>query len=109
MADFSSNQNSQLKFSVQMRAVLLIFEADSYLKKSILPFIDIHNESIRWDQIFKMSFGSGHRAAVTFAYSIWTDEIRENSNPFEAALSMSIGLQQACLKALALRWGLLRV
>lgn len=109
MSDFLSNQDSQSKLSVQMRAVLLIFEADPYLKKSVFPFINIQNESIRWDQIFRMSFGSGHRAAVTFAYSIWTDEIRENSNPFEAALSMSVGLQQACLKALALRWGLLRV
>jgi len=101
-------QNLQTKLSTQMRAVLMIFNADPYLSECALPFVDTERDSICWDPLFKMGFGSGHKAAVVFAYSVWTDEIKENCNPFDAALSMSQDLQAACLKALALRWGLTR-
>jgi hypothetical protein len=89
-----------------MRAVLLVLDADPYLKQMVEPHIDFNNESIFWPQIFKIPFGSGHRAAVTFIYCIWTDELRPKSNPFGSALSMNANLQRACLQALALRWGL---
>ncbi|MGZ3786820.1 MAG: hypothetical protein ACXVC3_19945 [Bdellovibrio sp.] len=72
--------------------------------ESVMPFIDFQGENIYWDQIFKNSFGSGHRGALLFAYAIWQNEVR--SNPFEAAFNMSPKLQMAVLKALALRWGL---
>jgi hypothetical protein len=96
------------KYSVQMRAVLLILKADPRLMDSVWPFINLKTETIFWDEIFKMAFGSGHRAAVTWAYSIWTDELRPSANCFDAALSMTPDLQQAVLQALALRWGLVR-
>jgi hypothetical protein len=98
--------NSEQKFSTQMQAVLLILDADPYLKEHIEPFIDFRNETISWEPILKMSFGSGHRAAVSWMYGLWTDELRPGSNPFDAALSMGPGLQLATLKAMAFRWGL---
>ena len=94
------------KFSLQMQAVLLILNADPYLKKNIEPFINFETETISWDQVLKIAFSSGHRAAITWSYCIWTDELRPRSNPFDAALSMDQNLQLAVLQALALRWGL---
>lgn len=99
-------EKSQRKFSTQMRAVLLIFGADKFLMESVAPFINFDTETIYWDQINKIPFGSGHRAATAWAYGLWTDEPRPKSNVFGAALSMSPGLQAAVLQALALRWGL---
>lgn len=96
------------KLSTQMRAVLMIFNADPYLSECVQPYVDTERDSICWDPLFKMGFGSGHKAAVILAFSIWTDEVRENCNPFDAALSLSPGLQMASIKALALRWGLTR-
>jgi hypothetical protein len=100
------NQICQKKPSQQMRALLCLFSADPFLLDRVKPFIDLERESIHWDQIFKINFGSGHRAAVTWAYGIWTDEQRPRVNIFDAALSMDSRLQTAALQALALRWGL---
>ena len=92
--------------SQQMRAVLHVLKADTHLYQRILPFIDLRNETIQWDSILKMSFGSGHRGAITWLYGIWTDDVRPRSNYFDAALSMDSRLQVAVLEALAMRWGL---
>lgn len=106
MLSANSIQKSQTKLSCQMRAVLLIVEADPYFKNAVLPFIDLERESIGWNRIFKIPFGSGHKAAAHWMFSVWTDEVGPKANPFDAALSMSVDLQMACLKALALRWGI---
>lgn len=99
-------QKSQRKLSTQMRAVLTILSADSYLMKTVGPHINLNTETIHWDPIFKFPWCSGHRACVTWAYSLWTDEIRSRANPFDAALNLSPKLQMALLKALSIRWGL---
>lgn len=99
-------QKYQRKPSQQMRAVLCVLGADQSLLKRVEPFIDFERESIYWDQISKISFGSGHRAAITWAYGIWTDQQRPRANAFDAALSMDPNLQSAVLRALAIRWGL---
>jgi len=96
----------QRKLSTQMEAVLLILNSDPYLMEAVRSFINIDTETISWEPILKMGLGSGHRAAITWAYGVWTDELRPKSNPFDAALSMMPNLQVAVLKALALRWGL---
>ena len=92
--------------STELRAVLRIIEADDFLVRNVLPFIDCESESIDWDRIFSMSFGSGHYAAVTAAYGIWTDHVREGCDPFDMAFSLGQNLQRAVLSALAIRWGL---
>jgi hypothetical protein len=95
----------QRKQSTQMRAVLMVLDADPYLKSAALPFVDVTRESINWEPIFKTASGSGHRAAVTWAYALWTDEVRAKTNPFDGALSLSPALQKAVLQTLAIRWG----
>lgn len=99
-------QRSARKPSQQMRAVLCVLEADQNLFERVKPFIDFEMETIYWGQLSRISLGSGHRAAVTWAYSLWTDEPRPRANAFDAALSMDSHLQSALLKALAIRWGL---
>ena len=96
----------QRKLSTQMQAVLLILNADPNLMERVRSFINVESETISWDPLLKMGLGSGHRAAITWAYGVWTDELRPESNPFDAALSLDPKLQVAVLKALGLRWGL---
>jgi hypothetical protein len=95
----------QRKFSTQMRAVLLIFNADPYLMEAVTPFINFETESIFFDKILRLPFGSGHKAAARWAFAVWTDE-QPKGNCFDSALSMSAHLQIAVLEALCLRWGL---
>jgi hypothetical protein len=94
------------KLSTQLRAVLLIFNSDPYLMNAVSPYINFETESIYWDKINKIPFCSGHKAAVTWAYGVWTDEQKPRANCFDAALRMSSHLQVAVLEALCLRWGL---
>ena len=93
------------KLSMQMRAVLLIFNADPYLMEAVSPYVNLETETIFWDKIQKLPFGSGHKNAIRWAFGIWTDEM-PNGNCFEGALGMSSFLQIAVLEALCLRWGL---
>lgn len=81
-----------------MRAILLIFGADKFLMESVAPFINFDTETIYWDQINKIPFGSGHRAATAWAYGLWTDEPRPKSNVFDAALSLSPASRQRFFK-----------
>ncbi|MGZ3749486.1 MAG: hypothetical protein ACXVCE_09030 [Bacteriovorax sp.] len=92
--------------SAQMLAVLTVFSSDANLMAQVLPFIDLDQESILWEEIFKLPFGSDYQGAVDFAYGLWTDRVRENTNLFDAALSLNPKIQAALLQALALRWGL---
>jgi hypothetical protein len=94
------------KHSLHLRAVLHVLKADSQLYARVSPFISIDTETIYWNEIFRMGFGSGHRGAVTWCYGIWVDEPRPRSNCFDAALNMEPRFQVAVLEALAMRWGL---
>ncbi|MGE0528463.1 MAG: hypothetical protein AB7G93_19890 [Bdellovibrionales bacterium] len=99
-------QYSSRKLSMQMRAVLLIFNADPYLMEAVAPHINLETESIQWEKIFKLPFSSGHKAAAQWAFGVWRDEALPRANFFDSALSMSPHLKVAVLEALCLRWGL---
>ena len=100
------NTTSERKHSTQMRAVLHVLKADPFLYERVSPFINFDTETIYWNEIFRMGFGSGHRGAITWCYGIWVDEPKPRSNCFDAALSMDPQFQMAVLEALAMRWGL---
>ena len=94
--------------STQMRAVLHIISADSSLESVVMPHIDLNEESIDWKPIFKLPLSTGHMTAALVAYSMWTDRVRTKTNFLATATSMDQTLQQACLEAIAMRWGLLK-
>lgn len=94
------------KISIEMRAALLIFNADQRLMDQVAPFIDIEGDAIKWSVILKLSLCSGHKAAILWAYAVWTDDQPERGDCFEMAHSMSPHLKIAVLEALCLRWGL---
>ena len=92
--------------SPQIRAVLLIFEADRELRAKALPYVDIENEVVDWDGIYENDFGGGHWAALTWAKAIYCDKVSTKSDPFDRAFALNSQLQVAVLRALATRWGL---
>ena len=91
--------------SLQMRAVLTVIAADRDLIRVSLAHIDRSNEAINWDNIFKQHLSSGQRGALLIAYALWTDEVKRGFALFDLALNMEVDLKCACLRALALRWG----
>ena len=93
--------------SMQMKAVLMILRADLDLLCLVDQFLDLSTETIFWDKIWKLPLLSHQKAALVFAYSLWTDEIKPRCNPFEMAFLMNFQTRKACLNAMALRWGLL--
>jgi hypothetical protein len=94
--------------STQMRAVLHIISADSSLEAVAMPYIDLNEETIDWKPIFKLPLSTGHHTAALVAYSMWTDRVRGKTNLFASAPSMDQTLKQACLEAIAMKWGLLK-
>lgn len=87
----------------EMDAVLHILNHDEELKTKALPFVDTEKQSIDWYGIFRQHYGSGHQAAVLWAYCLWADK-PPSVNPFEAAFAMDAGLRRAVIEALAIRW-----
>jgi len=92
--------------SIRMRAVLMIFNADPTLMESVTPFIQIHTDTIFWDKIFALKFNKNHKTAAQWAYSIWSNEVATNGQPFAGALALPSYFKVAVLEALCLRWGL---
>lgn len=94
------------KLSIHMRAVLTIVYADSTLMERCLPYIHPQRDSIEWTKIFSYYWGSGHNAAMSWAYGLWTDQHRSKvRSPFDSALSMDSHLRVAVLRAIGIRWG----
>ena len=87
----------------ELDAVLHILNCDEELKVKALPHVDMEKQSIDWYGIFRQHYGSGHQAAVLWAYSLWADK-PPSVNPFEAAIAMDGGLRRAVIQALAIRW-----
>lgn len=73
-------QNPQRRLSIQMRAVLMVLEADPYLKDALSQHIDLNLETIRWDRIFQLGLSSGQSTVVGWIYGLWTDEPRPRAN-----------------------------
>lgn len=101
----TSISNEEGKLPAELRAILQIFRHDGELQTKALLHVDIKRQSVNWDRIWKNDFGGAHAAAIIWAQAIWCDQIQTHSDPFDRAFAMSPGLQQAVLRALAIRWG----
>lgn len=101
------NQNEQKRnVSQQMHAVLTILNSNEEFLSRVQSHINLENESIDWDQIFKQSWSSGQRGVLAWAYNLWRDEYQKGINSFASALDMDRVSQSAVIRALTIRWGL---
>ena len=90
--------------SRQLKAVLVIFRSCSELQIKALPFVDVRSHEIDWDTIFRQDFGSGHTAAVRWAYTIWCGGYAPGRDPFLNSLAMDDSVVCAVLAALRIWW-----
>lgn len=88
----------------ELAAVIQIFSHDDELRIRALPHVNIERREINWDAIFDRYYGSGHSAAIHWAYGLWRDALTEDL--LAESFSMDSGLKRAVLRALAVRWGL---
>ncbi len=96
-----------INLSRELKAVLLIFNADDELKRKALTHLNMQSQEIDWYSISQNDFGGGHSGAIAWAKAIWSDQITEGADPFERAFAMQPRLQNAVIEALKSRWGLL--
>ncbi len=91
--------------SPELAAVLHLFSHDEELRTKALPHVDAERRLVNWPSVFESDYGSGHAAAVLWAYSLWTDTASV-PDPFSIAFSMDAGLRRAVIRALAIRWSI---
>jgi hypothetical protein len=91
--------------SKQLEAVLMIAH-HGVIREHFLPYIDLKREEIRWDEFPYGVLSGGQKAAVSWAYSVWTDgPVPEGwRDPFEGFGVMSRELQVLVLNAMLHRW-----
>jgi len=92
------------KLSSEILSVLLIVSADFYLQQSTMKFISIEDQTVKWDALFRLPLNESHRAAITWAYCIWKNEIPGGNNPFLMASKMDPEMKKVILEALKFRW-----
>ncbi len=97
--------SGQQQASPELRAVLTILNADEELRLKALPHVSVERREINWERIFRNDFGSGHRAALLWAKSLFRDEAPAKVDPFDRAFSMDNHLRVAVINAIAIRWG----
>ena len=89
--------------SKYLRAVLILATANPTVQTIMLPHIDMDTESINWAPIFSSPANtSGTRALAEWAYCLWTNEIRNGRNPFDAAHSLDNSGRLKLLEAIAI-------
>jgi hypothetical protein len=106
LGDFVSEltMKKEKKLSGEVLSVLLIVSADFYLQQSTKQFISIENQTVNWDALFKLPLTDSHKAALTWAYCIWKNEIPSDCNPFSMAATLEPPLKKVILEALKFRW-----
>lgn len=90
----------------ELQAILHIFSHDDELRTKALPFVNADKQQVDWSAICRQHYGSGHSAAVAWAYCLWRDTRPHDVNPFDMAFSMDAGLRRAVLRAIAIRWSI---
>ena len=99
-----SSTKWEKKLSREILSVLLIVSADFYLQQSTKLYISIEEQTVNWDALFKLPLNESHKAALTWAYCIWKNEIPSLSNPFVMASAMEPEMKKVILEALKFRW-----
>ena len=94
-------------------APIFILTSDYELRKKTAKHINPERREIKWEKIFDTDFGSGHYAALYWAFSLWagnswpTDEGRIDT--MDRAYYMDEDLRRTAIYALLLRWKMKKV
>ena len=98
------NRARERKVSRQMQAILMLAEYP-LLAPILNPVIDLENESVHFAQIDYGVLSGGGKAAISWAHSIWADEVIPGMrDPFDGFGVMNRDLQRLVLMALMHRW-----
>lgn len=88
----------------ELQAVVHIFSYDEELRTKALPHVNIEKQSVNWLLILRKTYGSGHYAAIAWAWCLWMDKTPERLNLFSMAFAMNEDLRKRVAEAIALRW-----
>lgn len=88
---------------------VFVLTSDSELRGKTLKLINPDLREIKWRKIFDTDFGSGHRAALYWAFSLWAgnswvDEDENQVDTMDHAYYMDEDLRRTAITALELRW-----
>jgi hypothetical protein len=91
-------------------APVFILTSDEELRRKTVHHINPSRRSIDWDAIVSTDFGSGHRAALYWAFSLWAGNSWPTDEGFidtmDMAYYMDYDLRKTATIALMLRWKL---
>jgi hypothetical protein len=90
-------------------APIYIITSDAELRRKAMIHVNPKKREIKWHKIFDTDFGSGHYAALYWAFSLWAGNswFNEDGNHIDTmsrAYSMDECLKQTAILALKLRW-----
>lgn len=94
--------------------VAFMFAANDELWRKAASHMRSKTRDINWSKILEEDFGSGHRAAIYWAFSLWAgnswrvydenDRLVKTIDTMDEAYSMNEALRRIALDALAWRW-----
>lgn len=91
-------------------APVFVITSDEELRRKTVHHINPARRSIDWDAIMQTDFGSGHRAALYWAFSLWAMNSWPTDKGFvdtmDRAYFMDHDLRKTATLALMLRWEL---
>lgn len=88
---------------------IFILTSDSELRRKTLKHVNSKRREIKWSRIFDTDFGSGHRASLYWAFSLWAGNSWSNDDEstvdtMDKAYYMDNTLRRTAITALELRW-----
>ena len=111
--DFVNLCPGKLMYDVEWSSTIFIFTSDPELLMKTEQYINPSRREIEWFEIMGNDFGSGHRAAIYWAFTLWSgnswryDSEGNSVNPIDTmseAYSMDDVLRRTAITALQLRW-----
>ncbi|AFM43600.1 hypothetical protein Desaci_4775 (plasmid) [Desulfosporosinus acidiphilus SJ4] len=90
-------------------APIYIITSDAELRAKAMVHVEPERREIRWQKIFDTDFGSGHYAALYWAFSLWAGNswVKEDGSivdTMDRSYSMDEKLKRTSIFALKLRW-----
>lgn len=88
-----------------------ILTSDPELRRKTISHIKPGRREIKWQKIFDTDFGSGHRAILYWAFSLWAGNSWVNEDDsvvdtMDKSYYMDENLRKTAITALELRWRL---